>query len=290
MTPKQTFWAVIAGVTAIVLYSSAYVVTQVEQVLVLQFGEPQRVVQDPGLKFKVPLVQDVTYFDKRLLDLDMPEQEVTLGDNKRLIVDAYSRYRIENPLRFYQAVRTEFQAENRLDDIINSRLRSVLGNKTLEQVLSSQRTSIMESIQVQVQEEAKALGIDVIDVRIRRADLPQQTSARIFERMISERVQAAKLIRAEGEEIYQQIVANADKEKVVILSEAERESQSIKGKGDAEAYRIYARAFNKDPEFFAFYRSLEAYKKSLKPEGTTFVLSPDSDFFRYFDDSKGGFK
>ena len=271
----------------VVAYASLFTVHQTEQAIVLQLGEPKHVIKDPGLNVKMPFVQNVIYYDSRLLDLDPPIQQVILSDQKRLDVDSYSRYIISDPLKFYQAVRTEFNAREQLSRIINSRLRSVLGNVTLAQVLSDERTQIMYNIQRQVNDEAKAFGVDIIDVRIRRADLPEQTSTSIYNRMISEREREARGCRAQGNEQYQQITSRADREKTVLLAEAEREAQTMRGQGDADAYRIYAAAFGKDPDFFNFYRTLEAYRLSLMDNDTTMVITPQGDFFRYFESING---
>jgi len=279
--------AVAAFLLVVIASNSLFIVRETEQVIVLQFGRPQRVIQDPGLNWKVPFIQNLKVYEKRVLGSDPPGEEVILADQKRVVVDTYTRWHIDNPIRFYQAVSVESAAQSRLSDIIISALRRVLGNYTLTQLLSEQRTEVMDHIRQQVDEEAKALGIAVTDVRIRRADLPTQTSQAIYDRIRSERDREAREARAQGRELAQQIRARADREKTVIVAEAENRAQAIRGEGDAEAIRKYADAFGRDPEFFAFYRSMEAYRKALADGGTTMVLSPDSDFFRFFGDRTG---
>ncbi|WP_299442390.1 protease modulator HflC [uncultured Rhodospira sp.] len=279
--------AVLVVVSAIAASNALFVVRETEQVIVVQFGRPQRVIQDPGLHVKVPFIQNLRVYEKRVLDSDPPGEEVILADQKRVVVDTYTRWRIADPIRFYQAVNNEASAQSRLSDIIISALRRVLGNYTLTQLLSEQRTEVMAQIRQQVDDEAQALGISVTDVRIRRADLPTQTSQAIYDRIRSERDREAREARAQGRELAQQIRARADREKTVIIAEAENRAQTIRGLGDAEAIRIYADSFGQDPQFFAFYRSMEAYRKALPGDGSSFVLSPDSDFFRYFGDVEG---
>ena len=267
---------------------SLFTVNQTQQALVLQFGEPKRTIQEPGLAFKLPFIQDVTYYEKRVLSL-IPQdaEEVILADQKRLQVDAYARYRIEDPLLFYQTVRNERGARGRLEAIIDSSVRRALGRETLASILTGQRNDITRSIGEEVNASVASLGIKIIDVRLRRADYPTATSQNIFNRMKSEREREAKEFRATGEEEAQKIRADAEKTRTVILSEAQRESQEIRGAGDSQAIQIYADSFGQDADFFAFYRSMEAYRKSMNNNGTSLVLSPDSSFFRFFKD-KGG--
>ncbi|MBB4267224.1 protease modulator HflC [Roseospira visakhapatnamensis] len=279
--------AVAVFLLAIVAASALFVVRETEQVIVMQFGNPQRVVDTPGLSWKLPFIQNVVVYEKRVLGSDPPGEEVILADQKRVVVDTYTRWRISDPVRFYQAVNREVNAQQRLSDIIISALRRVLGNYTLTQLLSEQRTELMAQIRAQVDGEAASLGIAVTDVRIRRADLPTQTSQAIYERIRSEREREAREARAQGGELAQQIRARAERERTVIIAEAENRAQTIRGQGDAEAIRIYAESFGRDPQFFAFYRSMEAYRKSLADGSTTMVLSPDSDFFRFFGDMSG---
>lgn len=275
---------ILAGIVA---YTALYVVPQTQQAIVLQFGEPKGVVKDPGLHVKLPW-QNVVYYEKRVLDLDPPKQQVILSDQKRLDVDSYARFRIVDPLLFYQTVRNEPGARSRLNPIINSALRRVLGNETLLSILSDRRPEITSSIRQQANASAAQLGMELIEVRIRRADYPEETSQTIYNRMKSEREREAKELRAEGQEEAQKIRADADKRRVVIVAEGQKEAETLRGKGDAEAIRIYADAFGQDPEFFAFYRSMQAYRNAMKAGDTTMVLSPDSEFFRYFKDITGG--
>jgi membrane protease subunit HflC len=270
------------------VYSSAFTVDQTQQALVLQLGEPKRTIQEPGLAFKVPFIQDVTYYEKRVLSLIPQEaEEVILADQKRLKVDAFARYQISDPLLFYQTVRNETGARGRLDAIIDSSVRRALGRETLASILTGQRNDITRSIGEEVNESVSSLGIQIIDVRLRRADYPEATSQNIFNRMKSEREREAKEFRATGEEEAQKIRSAAEKTRTVIISEAQRVAQETRGAGDSDAIRIYADSFGKDPDFFSFYRSMEAYQKSLGKTGTSMVLSPDSAFFRYFLDKDG---
>ena len=269
-------------------FSSFFTVNQTQQALVLQFGEPKRTIQKPGLAFKLPFIQDVTYYEKRVLSL-IPQdaEEVILSDQKRLQVDAYARYRIEDPLLFYQTVRDERGARGRLEAIIDSSVRRALGSETLASILTGQRNDITRSIGEEVNASVSSLGIQIIDVRLRRADYPTATSQNIFNRMKSEREREAKEFRATGEEEAQKIRADAEKTRTVIISEAQREAQEKRGAGDAEAIQIYADSFGQDTEFFAFYRSMEAYRKSMGSNDTSMILSPDSSFFRFFKDKSG---
>jgi len=267
---------------------SLFTVNQTQQALVLQFGEPKRTIQEPGLAFKLPFIQDVTYYEKRVLSL-IPQdaEEVILSDQKRLQVDAYARYQIEDPLLFYQTVRNELGARGRLEAIIDSSVRRVLGRETLASILTGQRNDITRSIGDEVNASVESLGIKIIDVRLRRADYPEATSQNIFNRMKSEREREAKEFRATGEEEAQKIRADAEKTRTVIISEAQRTAQETRGAGDAEAIRIYADSFGQDAEFFSFYRSMEAYRKAMGKDGTSMVLSPSSSFFRFFKDKNG---
>lgn len=278
----------LAGIAAmlalLVASSSFYVVSQGEQALVLRFGavaDPKDPIKGPGLHVKKPFIEDVVRYDARLLDVDPPAEQVILADQKRIVVDTYTRFRIRDPLLFYQAVRTEEAARARLREIVNSVARRVLGNAMLPSVLSGERESIMREIQVQVSEASRDLGVDVADVRIRRADLPPETSQAIYKRMESERQREAAEARAQGYERSQQIKAGADRERTVILAEAQRQAQTLRGQGDAAANKAYAEAFSQDPQFFAFYRSLQAYKQAMDGNTTTWLLSPDGDFFKF---------
>ena len=267
---------------------SLFTVNQTQQALVLQFGEPKRTIQEPGLAFKLPFIQDVTYYEKRVLSL-IPQdaEEVILSDQKRLQVDAYARYQIEDPLLFYQTVRNELGARGRLEAIIDSSVRRALGRETLASILTGQRNDITRSIGEEVNASVSSLGIKIIDVRLRRADYPAATSQNIFNRMKSEREREAKEFRATGEEEAQKIRADAEKTRTVIISEAQREAQETRGAGDGKAIEIYADSFGQDADFFAFYRSMEAYRKSMNNTDTSLVLSPDSTFFRFFKDKNG---
>ena len=254
---------------------------QPEQAIVLQFGDPVRLVQDPGLKFKLPFIQNVVFYDKRLLNLEPPAQEVVLKDKKRLDVDTFSRYRITEPLTFYKTVRNEYQAQNRLQEIVNSSARNVLATVTLLELLSEKRNEIMKRISQAVKVDAAQIGVEVADVRIRRADLPIQVSQAINDRMKTERIREAKGYRADGEKKAQEIMATADKQATITVADAEKEAQKIKGEGDKQATEIWNKATNIDPEFYAFYRSLEAYRNSFDEE-TSVVLAPEGEFFNYF--------
>lgn len=276
------------GLVVIGLYGALFTVNQTQQALVLQFGEPKRTIQEPGLAFKMPFIQDVVYYEKRVLSL-IPQdaEEVILSDQKRLQVDAYARFQISNPLLFYQTVRNELGARGRLEAIIDSSVRRVLGRETLASILTGQRNDITRSIGDEVNASVESLGIKIIDVRLRRADYPEATSQNIFNRMKSEREREAKEFRATGEEEAQKIRADAEKTRTVIISEAQRTAQETRGAGDAEAIRIYADSFGQDAEFFSFYRSMEAYRKAMGKDGTSMVLSPSSSFFRFFKDKNG---
>jgi modulator of FtsH protease HflC len=274
--------AIVLIAIGILLDSSLFIVDQTEAALVLQFGKPVRPVDQPGLQFKIPFVQNVVYFDKRLLDVEPPPEEVIASDQKRLVIDTYTRYRIINPLLFYQTVGTEDGVRARLTALVSSSLRQVVGKVPLSALLSTQRADIMHLIRDDVRANAKSFGIDVVDTRIRRADLPAQNSEAIYARMNSERQQQAALYRGEGGQAAQTVRANADREVTVILADAQRDAQELRGQGDAAATAIYAKAYDQDKNFFAFYRSLEAYRTALTGHNTTFVLSPDSSFFQFF--------
>ena len=286
---SATIVILLAG--AFVLYNSAFTVNQTQQALVLQLGDPKRTIQEPGLAFKLPFIQDVTYYEKRVLSL-IPQdaQEVILSDQKRLMVDAYARYKITDPLLFYQTVRNENGARGRLEAIIDSSVRRALGNETLGSILTGQRNDITRSIGDEVNQSVVSLGLQIIDVRLRRADYPDATSQNIFNRMKSERTREAKEFRATGEEEAQKIRSAAEKTRTVIISEAQQIAQETRGGGDSEAIRIYADSFGQDAEFFAFYRSMEAYRKSFGESDTSMVLSPSSSFFRYLLDKDGSSK
>jgi modulator of FtsH protease HflC len=281
---------VVAGVlvaAGIFAMSSLFIVDQTEEALVLRFGEVRDVIPNPGLKMKWPFIENVTFYENRLLDFEPPPEEVIVSDQKRLVVDTYTRYRITNPLLFYQTVNSEAAVRARLSAMVNGSLRRVLGNVTLSALLSHQRSAIMGQIRDEVTAQGKSFGIDVVDVRIRRADLPEENSQAIFARMQSEREQQARQYRGEGAEAAQTVRANAERERTVILAEAQRDAQRVRGDGDAESIRVYAGAFGQDKEFFAFYRSMQAYRDALTGRSTSFVLTPDSGFFRFFQNSEG---
>lgn len=282
MSTKLVALGIAAAATAILASASLFTVNQTQQALVLQLGEWKRTVQEPGLHAKIPFVQNVVLIDARVLDVDPPVEQVILADQKRLEVDAFARYRITDPLQFYTSVGNEVVAEQRLAATVNSALRRVLGNSTLLAVLSKERAKVMTDIKAQVNQEAARFGVEIVDVRIRRADLPEATSQAVYERMRSEREREAKEARAQGSEQAQQIRSRAERERTVILAEAQRDSQILRGEGDNQAIRILAESANKSPDFYAFYRSLDAYKTAMKGDNTQMVLSPDSEFFRYF--------
>lgn len=273
----------VAALLAIVAGSSLFTVHQTQQALVLQVGEPRGVVTAPGLHAKLPWpFQNVLYLDKRVLVLDLPAEEVIAQDRKRLVVDAFARWRITDPLRFYQKLTDEDVANVRLQPILGSNVRRVLGSQSFAAVLSGERAKLMVDIRNGMNAETRNFGIQVVDVRIRHADLPQQNSEAIYRRMTQERVREANEYRAQGEQISQEIRSKADRDATVIVAEATRQGEITRGQGDAEKNKIFAQAFGQDPDFFAFYRSMDAYQTSLKGENTTVIISPDSDFFRYF--------
>ena len=280
--------AILLIAIAIAAYMTLFTVHQTQQALILRFGEPRRVITEPGLNWKIPFMDTANFLDKRILDLDSPAQEVIAADQKRLVVDAFARYKITDALRYYQSVRSSIGAEAQLSTIFNSAVRRVLGDATFEQIVRDERERLMGLITNQVTTEAQKFGMTVVDVRIRRADLPEENSQAVYRRMQTEREREANDIRARGEEESQRIRARADREVRVIEAEATRESEVIRGEGDAERNQLYAQAYGRDPEFFAFYRSMLAYEQGLAPEGTRLVISPDSDFFRYFKDPLGG--
>jgi membrane protease subunit HflC len=313
-----TFLLVLFAIAAVVGYLALFTVQQTQQALVLQFGNPIRVINapggltpakegaaeetggqqprgnvlgsdnsGPGLYFKIPFIQNVEYFDKRILDIDTGSEEVIASDQKRLVVDAFARYKIVNPLLFFQAVRDEQTANSRLGAVLEASLRRVLGGASFVAVVRDKREALMRTIASQVNQEAEPFGVKVVDVRIKRVDLPEPNMQAIYRRMQTERQQQAAEIRAEGEGASRGIRADADRQVTVIKAEATGESERIRGDGDAERNRIYADAFNKDPDFFAFYRSMQAYEASLKSDGTRLLLSPDSQFFQYFNGDTG---
>ncbi len=283
MSDTRTFALLITGfLVFIVLITSVFIVQENEQVIVLRFGNPQEEVKEPGLHFKLSFIDKVQTYEKRILNVDPPAEQVLLADQKRLVIDTFARYKIVNMLKFFQALGTESAAEQRLYTIINSAVRQSLGRVSLASVLSGKRNDLMKTIIKDVNAEAERMGIQIVDVRIVRADLPDQVTQSTFARMRSEREREAREARAEGAQLSTEIKSTAEKERSIILAEAQKDAQILRGKGDNEAITIYSKAFNQDPQFYAFYRSLEAYKKSLADPETTLVLTPDSEFFKFF--------
>jgi membrane protease subunit HflC len=278
--------AVAAVVLVVLAASTFFTVGQTQQVLITQFGAPVRIIREPGLNMKIPLIQTVVAFDRRLLDYDAPGEELILGDQRRLIVDSFTRFRIADPLMFYQTVGAgEAGIRNRLSSIVSSTLRSVLGNEPLLSVLSSDRARIMGEIQSRVNEGARRFGIEVVDVRIRRTDLPEENTQAILSRMQSERERVAREARAEGAEVAQRVRAGAERERTVLLAEAQAQADILRGQGEQEAIRIFADAFQRDPSFFQFWRTMQAYRDAFGEGETRLLLTPDSEFFRYFRES-----
>ena len=269
-------------VIGLVVYLSLFTVKEINQAIVLQFGDPKKIVTDAGLQVKIPFIQNVVFLDRRILSLDPPPAEVIASDQKRLIVDAYARFKIIDPLKFYISVGDERVARSRLATIINSRIRSVLGKQSLATLLSEERSVQMSIIQEGVNVEAEKFGITIIDVRIKRADLPQANSEAIYKRMQTEREREAKEFRARGAEMAVTITSTADRKVTVILANAQKQSEIMKGEGDGIRNKIFADAFGQDPEFFSFYRAMQAYETALIGGDTTLILSPDSDFFKFF--------
>lgn len=278
---------VLAVVAAFVGYSAMFTVYETRQAIVIRFGNPIRVITQPGLHFKAPFIDNVVYIDKRILDLENPAQEIIAADQKRLVVDAFARYRIVDPLRFYQAIQTVAAANSQLQTLLNSALRRVLGESSFQDVVRDERDKLMTRIREQLDREAQRYGITVVDVRIRRADLPEQNSQAVFQRMQTERQREAAEFRAQGAQRAQEIRSRADRDVTVLLAEANAKGEQIRGEGDATRNRIFAEAYGKDPDFFAFYRSMQAYESGLGHNDTRMVLKPDSEFFRYFVDPAG---
>ena len=274
--------AAVALIAVFLVFSAVFTVYQSQQALVVQFGNFVRTVKEPGLHFKVPFVQQVEYFDARVLDFDAPSVELVLGDQKRLVVDAFTRYRITDPLQFRRRSGSEANFRTRLEPIVFSTLRSVLGEASLFTVLSDERYALMNRIKSEANRALESYGVEVVDVRIKRADLPAENSQAIFRRMQTEREREARELRAQGAEIGQRIKSRADRERRVIIAEAQKESEITRGLGDAQAIQIFAESFGKDQNFFTFYRSMQAYREALADGTTSFVLSPNSQFFRYF--------
>tara|TARA_Y100001970_G_scaffold132646_1_gene163735 strand:- start:16019 stop:16885 length:867 start_codon:yes stop_codon:yes gene_type:complete len=278
---KKIFLPILV-VLGVIAYNALFVVQEVNQAIVLQFGDPKKIITKPGLNYKIPFIQNAVFLDRRVLNLDNPPEEVIAADQKRLIVDAFARFKIVDPLKFYISVGNERVARSRLATIINSRIRSVLGTQELATLLSTDRAVHMASIQNDVNTEAQNFGITIVDVRIKRADLPQANSEAIFKRMQTEREREAKEFRAQGAEMAAKITSTADKEVTVILANANKQSEIMKGEGDGRRNKIFADAFGRDPEFFGFYRAMQSYEKALIGGDTSLILSPDSDFFKFF--------
>ncbi len=283
--PVLAIVGVIVAVIGIVAYSAAFTVHQTQQALVLQFGNPIRTIPDPGLHFKMPFIQNVEYYDRRILDLDPPVQEVILFDQKRINVDAFARYKIIDPLEFRKRAVTDLNFRQVFGNRLNAAIRAEIGKILLSDMLTEKRAEVMDIISSQMKGQAAEFGTQVIDVRIGRTDLPEETAQSVYNRMRSDRVAYSSQLRAEGEEKKLKIQALADRERTIILAEAQRESEILRGQGEGLRNKILADAFSKDPEFFDFYRSMDAYGEALS-EGTTMVLSPDSEFFRFFGTSK----
>ena len=287
MNSKLIYTLAFIGALLVGFSTATYQVKETDQAIVLKFGEYQRTVKDPGLHFKIPVMENVVVFDKRIRLLDMEEYTIFTSDQKRMNVDAFLEYKIEDPLRLYQALRSEAGAENRLRTIAASSIREVFALQLLNAALSGERVEIINDIRESVSLEARALGIQIVDLRIKRTDLPPENSAPIFQSMIADRNQVARETRARGQEEALRITSKAERDKTVILAEATRDSEKLRGEGDAIAAKIYADAYSKDPEFYAFYRSMEVYKNSMKNGDTSMVLSPDSEFFKYFENMGG---
>jgi membrane protease subunit HflC len=281
------FLIIVVGLAAAAIYASAFIVHQNEQALVLRFGEPKRVLREPGLFWKYPIIDTVEIYDKRILDLDSQPQEVTASDQKRLVVDSFARYKIVDPLKFYQTLRYEEGVRSRLGPIVDSTLRRVLGGSTFQEVVRDKRENLMKTIASLVNKEGEDFGLEVVDVRIKRVDLPEQNSKSVFDRMRAERQREAAEFRAQGAAEANRIKSTADREATVIKAEASRKGEQTRGAGDAERNHIYAEAYGRDPEFFEFYRSMLAYEHGLRSSDTRLLMSPDSDFFKYFSDPHG---
>ena len=277
----------IIGLIGLIAYFTLFTVIEVKNAIVLQFGDPKRVITSPGLNFKIPFIQNVIFIDNRILDIDAPAAEVIAADQKRLIVDAFVKFKIVDVLEFYKAFGNENVARSRISAVVNSRIRGVLGEEPLSAVLSDDRSKLMKQITSLVEAEVSNYGVEIVDVRIKRADLPEANSLAIFRRMQTEREREAKEFRAQGAEIAQRIRSTADKEVTIIKSQAEKKANIVRGEGDGMANSVFAEAFGQDPEFFAFYRAMQAYAEGLKSSDTTMILSPDSEFFKYFADPSG---
>jgi membrane protease subunit HflC len=281
--------ALVVG-AALLAYFALFIVHQNEQALVLEFGKPKRIIDRAGLHWKIPVVETVEYFDKRILDLDMAPQEVPAEDQKLLLVDAFARYRIKDPLKFYQAVTSEYYVPQRFGPIVQSTLRRVLGSASFIDIVRNRREELMKQIAAEVNKQGQEFGLEVVDVRIKRADLPEKNLQSVYDRMKADRFKEAEELRAEGRAAANKIQADADRDAITIRAEARRRADEMRGEGDAERNRIFAEVFSRDPGFFSFYRSMQAYEQGIKPNDTRMLLSPDSEFFRYFTSPDGGTK
>jgi membrane protease subunit HflC len=286
----RTFFSFVVALligAGLLVYFAFFIVNQNEQALVLEFGKPKRVIGQAGLHWKIPVVETVQYFDKRILDLDMTPQEVPAVDQKLLLVDAFARYRIKDPLKFYQAVTSEMYVPQRFGPIVQSTLRRILGTATFIEIVRTKREALMKEIATEVNRQGQEFGLEVVDVRIKRADLPEKNLQSVYDRMKADRFKEAEELRAQGRAAANKIQADADRDAITIRAEARRKADQMRGEGDAERNRIFAEAFNRDPGFFSFYRSMQAYEQGIKSGDTRMVLSPDSDFFRYFTNPSG---
>ena len=282
MKPIILKYLIFSAVVLFTIVNSTFIVDQRQKALVVQFGEVMRLVEKPGLKFKIPFMQDVLSFDNRILDLGINEQEVIAADQKRLIIDAFAKYKIVDPLKFYTTVNNRLNAESKLSSILESSLRRIVGEISMVSLLSEDRNLVMSKIKEALSNEAEIFGIEIVDVRIVRGDLPKENSEAIFTRMQTEREKEARITRATGFEEAEKIKAEADKQKVIILADARKQAETTRGEGDSTASKIFANAFSRDPEFFAFYRSMQAYTQAMQGNKTTMVVFPDSEFFKYF--------
>lgn len=282
MSKKTKQILIFLTIFMVIFTSTMFTVDQRQQVLITEFGKPIRVIKDPGIHFKLPLIQESIFFDKRIIDLGISDQEVIASDQKRLIINAFAKYKITDPLKFYTTARTMEGLSAKINGILDSSLRQVIGEVTLSQLLTEDRGNVMKKIATEVSSQASLFGIEIIDVRIMRADLPKENSNAIFARMQTEREKEAREIRANGAEIAAKIKAEADKQRIIILAEAHKSSNLIRGKGEAKSNQIYSQSYGVDPEFADFYRSMQAYKKSFKEDKTKFITSSDGEFFKYF--------
>lgn len=271
-----------ATLLMILIMSLMFVVDQRQQVLIVRLGEPVRTINKPGVKFKIPFVEEAVFLDKRIMDLGLADREVIASDQKRLIINAFTKYKIVDPLKFYTTVNNVYGLEGKLSAILDSSLRQVVGEVTLSALLTENRGDIMQKIRAVVSEQSEIFGIEIIDVRIMRADLPKENSEAIFARMQTEREKEAREIRANGAEEADKIKAEADKQKTIILAEADKQANIMRGQGESEASKIYINSYGRDPEFAAFYRSMMAYRTAMRNDNTKMVVSPDNDFFKYF--------